>query len=136
MATYLSPGCHNDKAHVCDFCESDDGRPTLYWPKKDFDLCNECILRLYKEYLSAASPVDIEPTITVSRMAIPEELRNRVYKRDGYKCRHCNATEYLTIDHIFPFIKGGKTEEANFQTLCRSCNSKKRDKVTGVKING
>ena len=34
-------------------------------------------------------------------------------------------TEDLTIDHIFPRSLGGKSDEFNLRTLCRSCNSKR-----------
>jgi hypothetical protein len=120
MTTYYSPGCMDEKAHICDFCEEDDGRPTYYWSSKDFDLCCDCILNLYKQKGGITKPI-----VVVSRMVITEELRNEIYKRDNYQCRQCGSKNNPTIDHIFPFIKGGKTEKTNLQTLCRLCNSKK-----------
>lgn len=37
----------------------------------------------------------------------------------------------LTADHIKPRSKGGKTEQANFQLLCKHCNKAKRnDEIT------
>ena len=51
--------------------------------------------------------------------------RVSVYARDNGSCVHCGATELLSIDHIHPWSKGGAHEMDNFQTLCRSCNSKK-----------
>ena len=70
-----------------------------------------------------------EPAIIPTRLTIPEVLRNSVYDRDGRKCRQCGTEEDLTIDHIYPFSKGGKTEIDNLQTLCGICNRKKRAKV-------
>lgn len=29
--------------HQCDVCDTGDGRPTLYWKDKDFDICEPCI---------------------------------------------------------------------------------------------
>ena len=121
MSTYFAPGCKNDKAHICDFCEIDDGRPTFYWEDKDFDLCFACILNLNKQI-----PNQEQPIIVLSRIIIPEALRNKVFERDNYTCRICGRTGIkLTIDHIIPFTKGGKTIITNLQTLCTSCNSKK-----------
>ena len=69
-------------------------------------------------------------TIETIRITIPEELRNEIYDRDGRKCVQCGATDNLCIDHVYPFVNGGKTERDNLQTLCRSCNSKKKDRIS------
>ena len=56
---------------------------------------------------------------------IPEGIRWDVWNRDKFCCVHCGTTYFLTLDHIIPQSKGGKTEVDNLQTLCRSCNSTK-----------
>jgi hypothetical protein len=124
MTTYYSPGCTNEKAHICDVCESDDGRKTLYWENKEFDICVDCLSSLYVEY---ASGIDKSgELIVVKRKTISEQKRNEIFDRDGWKCVICKSGYLLQIDHIFPFSKGGKTENDNLQTLCKDCNSKKR----------
>lgn len=60
---------------------------------------------------------------------IPANMRWSVWERDDFTCKRCGSRRYLTIDHVYPEIRGGKTEENNLQTLCKSCNSSKRDKV-------
>jgi 5-methylcytosine-specific restriction endonuclease McrA len=55
-------------------------------------------------------------------------LRNRC---NGV-CPACGRAEpeiKLTIDHIVPISKGGTNTINNIQPLCRSCNSKKHDKI-------
>ena len=121
MTTYYSPGCNGDFAHVCDMCEMDDGRATLYWSTKGFDLCHDCI-----DSLSS----NLSPELIPTRKAIKEDLRNEIFERDGYVCRLCGSGERLTIDHIKPFSKGGKTENNNLQTLCFACNLEKRAQWT------
>jgi len=54
-------------------------------------------------------------------------LRLEIFTRDQYRCVYCSCGEDLTIDHIIPVSAGGKTERSNLQTLCRCCNSSKRD---------
>lgn len=66
-----------------------------------------------------------------SRGAIGE-LRHCVLQRDNYKCRDCGATKdeiRLEIDHIVPWIKGGKTILENLQTLCHKCNRSKHTRI-------
>lgn len=53
------------------------------------------------------------------------KLRERIFKRDGYRCQSCNADERLSIDHITPVLEGGTDEDDNLQTLCTKCNSSK-----------
>ena len=126
MSTYYSPGCENEKAHVCDFCEENDGRPTFYWIKKDFDLCPLCIKALFENNFEGYGPKNLEqPKLIIKRISISEKLRNRIFKRDKHKCTLCSNKEKLCIDHKIPFVKGGRTEYKNLQTLCKSCNSKK-----------
>lgn len=63
------------------------------------------------------------------RATIPLELRWRVYERDGYACVRCQSEEDLTLDHIYPWIRGGPDTYENFQTMCRPCNSRKGARV-------
>ena len=46
-----------------------------------------------------------------------------------HKCAYCGSfiidKEELTVDHIIPKSKGGKTEEKNLCICCKSCNQKK-----------
>jgi 5-methylcytosine-specific restriction endonuclease McrA len=58
---------------------------------------------------------------------IPDDLRRAVLERDGNACLACGAVEYLACDHVVPVSKGGPTELGNLQTLCRACNSRKKD---------
>jgi len=60
---------------------------------------------------------------------VPRSIRDYVFERDNYTCRHCGDTEALTVDHIHPESKGGTAEPDNLQTLCRTCNSRKGTRV-------
>ena len=59
-------------------------------------------------------------------------LRTKVLMRDGYRCQYCGvrgtATD-LSIDHILPRSRGGRTEPDNLCAACRACNSRKGDRT-------
>lgn len=62
------------------------------------------------------------------RMQGPRFSRQNVYLRDGYRCQYCNWTgplQGLTLDHLIPAAKGGKTTWENIVTACKACNLRK-----------
>lgn len=54
---------------------------------------------------------------------------NKMLAENNYSCVRCGAQDDITQDHIVPLSKGGLNVIENIQPLCRSCNSKKRDKL-------
>lgn len=62
---------------------------------------------------------------------VPGSVRYEVLKRAKYRCELCGAHEdqaALHIDHIIPRSKGGSDDISNFQSLCVTCNTSKRDR--------
>jgi len=53
--------------------------------------------------------------------------RYNIFKRDGHKCQYCDTTKDLTLDHLIPRSKGGKSTWKNLVTACKRCNSRKGD---------
>ncbi len=65
------------------------------------------------------------------RSRVPFSKKN-VLVRDRFKCAYCgNDKEKLTIDHIIPKSRGGRTNFENCIACCRKCNNKKGDKTPG-----
>lgn len=54
---------------------------------------------------------------------IDKKLRNKVYRRDGYRCALCDSTRYIQIHHVIPRGKGGPNTEHNLVTLCSDCHA-------------
>jgi ATP adenylyltransferase len=62
---------------------------------------------------------------------VPGSVRYEVFKRAKHRCELCGAHEDQTalhVDHIVPRAKGGSDDLSNFQALCMTCNTNKRDR--------
>ena len=55
--------------------------------------------------------------------------KSNVIIRDHKKCVYCSSSEDLTVDHVLPVSKGGKSTWMNCVCSCKSCNWKKGDKL-------
>lgn len=55
--------------------------------------------------------------------------RQNVFRRDNNKCAYCESPYDLTLDHVMPKSRGGKTNWDNLITACRRCNSRKGDQT-------
>lgn len=99
---------------------------------------------------AASTPVPLPPSRRPSEQGtkLPgtawSRRRARIFEGDGYRCRACgrkgiDSNEWdaapdpslapLTLDHIIPRSKGGTSSLLNLQTLCRSCNTAKGNKM-------
>lgn len=68
----------------------------------------------------------------VRRLTGPRFSRQNIYLRDGFRCQYCHWTgpsTHLTLDHLLPTAKGGKTSWDNIVTACKTCNMKKGAKT-------
>jgi 5-methylcytosine-specific restriction endonuclease McrA len=52
-----------------------------------------------------------------------------ILKQHNYRCAYCGTMENITKDHIIPLSKNGSDYASNIQPLCKSCNSRKNDKI-------
>lgn len=63
---------------------------------------------------------------------IARDLRKSAWwkrKCAGGRCYYCSAkipTKLLTMDHIVPLARGGKSVKSNIVTACKTCNTKKK----------
>ena len=58
--------------------------------------------------------------------------RRALLMRDDYTCQYCGAQpgkEHLTMDHIMPRSRGGRTDWENVATACAPCNRKKSNRT-------
>ena len=65
----------------------------------------------------------------VYKQKVPFSRKN-IMVRDDFVCQYCGITgERLTIDHVIPKSRGGKTNFENCVGACKTCNAKKANKT-------
>jgi len=73
----------------------------------------------------------------VHRKSIAFSKKN-ILRRDNYTCQYCGETEKtLTVDHVVPKSRGGKTIWTNVVVACKPCNLKKGSRAmveVGLKL--
>lgn len=65
------------------------------------------------------------------RISLPVS-RRAVLVRDQYTCQYCGrqpGRQALTIDHVLPRSRGGKTRWENVVAACKQCNGKKGNRT-------
>lgn len=66
--------------------------------------------------------------VKIPRRVVLPVTRRGVLARDHYTCQYCGAMparKFLTVDHILPRSRGGKTSWENVTTACERCNGRK-----------
>ena len=95
------------------------------------------VLEYYKDWYVHSPSVTLQvPSVVVSRTYVKASRSVKFNKtnlciRDEYKCQYClNHFEknQLTMDHVMPRCKGGKTTWTNIVMACTSCNTAKGSK--------
>lgn len=85
---------------------------------------NQKLYKVADYILEQLEPSRFESNL-YKKKKISKSLREKVFRRDSYKCLRCGCSEkeLLRADHIIPESKQGETSINNLQTLCLSCNS-------------
>lgn len=72
-----------------------------------------------------------EQTIKVERQKARELRHSQWWKRRVARgrCYYCGsrfAPAQLTMDHVVPLVRGGKSRKGNLVPACKACNTQKR----------
>ena len=116
-----------------------DGSPYLKFDNGKI-FCFDCFLEMLKpgyfgkqDYLilirGEINRLIIEREPQKKKAKIDHRLRKKVYERDKYRCVYCGDFHDLSLDHVIPESKGGKTNAENLVTCCMACNLKKSNKT-------
>jgi len=105
-------------------------RAVILLLKEKAELVEAAEAKLRSESLSVPVPLVIRLMYFVKiprRISLPVTRRG-ILSRDHYTCQYCGATpprKELTIDHVVPRSRGGKTIWENVVTACQKCNGRK-----------
>lgn len=104
----------------------------------------DAIRTLSSARVAAFASEELAELVADAAAPVPRGVRAAVLERDGYKCRECGWApgdpvpengggreiyRALEVDHVYPKSLGGASEEANYQVLCTTCNSKKGARI-------
>jgi hypothetical protein len=114
-------------------CHITSARRALTLVCKDAAIIEEAEegIMAYKDVLPLPSVIRLK---TYKRFPYrsPIVTRRNILTRDNYECLYCGLKFQagdLTLDHIVPRSKGGRSSFENLATACRKCNHTKADKT-------
>ena len=58
--------------------------------------------------------------------------RHNIFLRDNFTCQYCGTSGHpsvLSLDHVIPKSRGGKSDWQNIVTACFTCNNFKSDRL-------
>jgi 5-methylcytosine-specific restriction endonuclease McrA len=93
----------------------------------------------HSEHMSVVTPTVVRLRSYIRR-PLPElrTSRKSILARDSHSCQYCGETRgALTIDHVTPRDRGGKTDWDNLVCCCTKCNNLKGNRTpdeAGMKL--
>lgn len=122
----------------CDRCgaEQEPGWPRIHL--KNVDICHDCLIAYVAEFLQLNSGgiarfliAETLEKYRYKRSQIPKKVRQEIFKTFKTECPICaeKDSKKLSIDHILPVSRGGSHDISNLRILCKSCNSRKGNRI-------
>lgn len=95
------------------------------------------LVEAYDEVIRSINHAVHKPSVVRLRRYARQERkvkfsRVNIYRRDAFACQYCGAqpgAAALTLDHVLPRARGGRTEWTNIVTACARCNAQKADRT-------
>lgn len=113
-------------------CKSCKNADISAWTKRNPEMSRAQKMRWkaanYEKYLQIKRDDQRKRKYRLKSGTISVNDWNEMLERHNHSCAYCGTQDDITQDHIKPLSKGGENVIENIQPLCRSCNSRKRDK--------
>lgn len=110
-----------------DTCETHD---FLSWADLSVRQDEPCI-RTVQRRIRVPEIIVLTENDDLPRRSVPFSRRN-LYRRDSYRCQYCGRnkpTSELSIDHVVPRSRGGRTTWENCVLSCIPCNVRKGSRL-------
>ncbi|MCB0350396.1 MAG: HNH endonuclease [Bdellovibrionales bacterium] len=80
-----------------------------------------------ENYFISADPEHLKRERAKAReLRASQWWRNQVGQGLCYYCNEKFSKELLTMDHVVPIARGGKSTKSNIVVACKECNSQKK----------
>lgn len=103
----------------------------IYWSYANLAMAHDGIVRGLPTYdkTSFIIRMRLYKGLLSGKMQISSLFKDERWKMEnGARCVYCGSTDNLSVDHLFPRIKGGADNVENLVCSCKSCNSSKGKK--------
>lgn len=91
----------------------------------DGPFCHQCYKKRRRTHYNALS--HIRETRKLGNGGNITEKEIEIIKKRDLVCVYCKSKNQLTLDHLIPISKSGKSDFSNFVLACKKCNISKRD---------
>jgi 5-methylcytosine-specific restriction protein A len=85
---------------------------------------------MFYEYIETVDPVHVKRERAKAReMRGSSWWRQQVGRGICYHCEQKFSVEELTMDHLIPLSRGGRSTKKNIVVACKQCNSLKKNRT-------
>lgn len=111
------------------YCGLEKAIALLYLDKAEAVLNTDLFIRSVSLCLPIPSVIRLLSK-TVRRFLPPVRYsRRNILIRDKFTCQYCGSSHAMTIDHVLPLSRGGKSTWENVVAACKQCNGKKGNRL-------
>ncbi|MCL5972797.1 MAG: HNH endonuclease [Ferrimicrobium sp.] len=96
--------------------------------KADVVLETSNVLRSARMTIPEPSVIKLRYFVRVPHLRRVAPTKRAIFARDHHRCQYCGAPAE-NVDHVIPRSRGGQHRWDNVVASCRSCNSRKRDRM-------
>ena len=96
------------------------------------ELDGDRVLRSQRAVYACPSVIRLVTYVNVRKRRGAGNIRTKILMRDRYRCQYCavrGTAIDMTLDHILPRSRGGRTHPENLAASCRACNNRKGDRT-------